>query len=126
MDRVNECLIRASTAQEMEDKTDINMTANEIADTITKAATETTSLRREAFTNDHGKAVITSDHTHLVARITPYRKSIQVVAAPIDLEAVATSIPSKATSLSGMRELAAHLDDAIAHVTAAAAAAQRD
>lgn len=105
---------------------DINMTADEIADTIAKAVTETTSLRCEAFADDHGKTVIITDHTHLVARITPYHKSVQVVAAPLDPEAVATSIPSKATSLSGMRELAAHLDDAIAHVIAAAAAAQRD
>lgn len=102
---------------------DINITAN----TIAKAVTETTSLRCEAFADDHGKAVIITDYTHLVARITPYYKSLQVVAAPLDhLEAVATSIPSKATSLSGMRELAAHLDDAIAHVIAAAVAAQRD
>lgn len=79
----------------------------------------------QAFTDGYGKAVIISDHTHLIARITPYHKSIQVVAAPLDPEAAATNIPSKVTSLSGMRELAAHLDDAIAHVTAAAAAATK-
>lgn len=105
---------------------DINTTAEEIADTIAKTVTETTGLRCEAYTDDHGKAVIISDYTHLVARITPYHRSIQVVTAPLDLAAVTTSIPSKATSLNGMRELAAHLDDAIAHVIAAAAAAQRD
>lgn len=86
----------------------------------------TTSLRCEASTDDYGKAVIISDYTHPVARITPYYKSVQAVAAPLDPEAAATSIPSKATSLSGMRELAAHPDDATAHVIAAAAAAQRD
>lgn len=100
----------------------INMTAKEIADTIAKAVTETTGLRCEAFTDEHDKAVIISDYTHLVARITPYYKSIQVVTAPLDLEPATTSIPSKATSLSDMRELAAHLDDAIAHVIAATAA----
>ena len=110
----------------MEDKTDINMTAQEIADTIAKAVTETTGLRCETFTNDHGNAVIISDHTNLVARIVPCHESIHVVAAPFDSDAVATNIPSKATSLSGVRELATHLDDAIAHVTAAAAAAVRE
>lgn len=104
----------------------INITADDIADTIAKAVTETTGLRCEAFADDHGKTVTIGNHTHPVARITPYHKSIQVVAAPLDPEAVATSIPSKATSLSGMRDLATHLDDAIAHVTAAAVAAQRD
>ena len=103
----------------------INMTTKEIADTIAKAVTETTSLRCETFTNDYGNAVIISDYTHLIARITPDYASIQVVAAPFDLDAVVTSIPSKATSLSGVRELAAHLEDAIAHVTAAAVAASR-
>jgi hypothetical protein len=109
----------------MEDKMDINMTTKEIADAITKAVTETTGLRCETFSNDYGNAVIISDYTNLVARITPDYTSIQVVAAPFDLEAAVTSIPSKATSLSGVRELATHLDDAIAHVTAAAAAAAR-
>lgn len=109
----------------MEDETDINMTAKEIADAITKAVTETTGLRCETFSNDHGNAAIISDHANLVARITPDHTSIQAVAAPFDLEAAATSIPSKATSLSGVRELATHLDDAMAHVTAAAAAAAR-
>lgn len=104
----------------------INLTAEDIADTIAKTVQDKTNLRCEAFTDDHNKAVIISDYTHLIARITPYYKSIQVVAAPLDLEAEATSIPSKATSLSGMRELAAHLDDATAHVIAAAVAAQRD
>lgn len=122
MDSVNECIIGASTTQEMEDKTDIDTTAKEIADII--MVTETTGLRCEAFADEYGKAVIISDHTHLIARITPYYKSIQVVAAPLDLEAVATGIPR--TSLSGMRELAARLDDATAHVIAAAVAAQRD
>lgn len=102
---------------------EITLTVQEIADTIAKTVQERTSLRCEAFTDKHSKAVIISDHTHLIARITPYHKSIQVVAAPLDLEAVATSIPSKVTSLSGMRELTAHLDDATANVTAAA---QRD
>lgn len=105
---------------------DIDTTAKEIADIIAKMATETTNLRCEAFTDEYGKAAIISDYTHLIARITPYHKSIQAVAAPLDLEAVATGIPSKATSLSGMRELAARLDDATAHVIAAAEAAQRD
>lgn len=104
---------------------DINMTAQEIADTITEAVTETTSLRCETFANDCGNAVIISDYTHLVARIVPGCESIEVVAAPFDLEAVVISIPSKATSLSDMRELATHLDDAIAHVTTAAVAAVR-
>ena len=99
---------------------DINMTVKDIADTIAQAVTETTSHRCETFTNDHGNAVIISDHTHLIARIIPDRKSIQVVAAPFDPDAAATNIPSKATSLNGMRELATHLDDAIAHVTTAA------
>lgn len=101
----------------------INMTAKEIADTIAKAVTEATSLRCETFFDGCGNAVIISDYTNLIARIIPDCKSIQVVAAPFNLEAVVTGIPSKATSLSGMRELAVHLDDAIAHVTAAAVAA---
>lgn len=105
---------------------DIDTTAKEIADTIAKMVTETTGLRCEAFADEYGKAVIISDYTHLIARITPYHKSVQVVAAPLDLEAVATGIPSKATSLSGMRELVARLDDATAHVIAAAVAAQKD
>ena len=104
---------------------EINMTAQEIADAITKAVTETTGLRCETFTNEYGNAVIISDYTNLVARITSGYRSVEVVAAPLDLEAVAISIPGKATSLSGMRELASHLDDAIAHVTAAAVAAYR-
>ena len=104
---------------------DINMTAPEIADTITEAVTETTSLRCETFTDGCGNAVIISDYTHLIARIIPDHARIQVVAAPFGLEAVVTSIPSKATSLSDMRELATRLDDAIAHVTAAAEAASR-
>lgn len=105
---------------------DINMTAREIADTIAKAVTETTSLRCETFTDRYGNAVIISDYTHLVARIVPFYKSIQVVAAPFGLEAAVTSIiPDKATSLSGVRELATQLDDAIAHVIAAAVAASR-
>lgn len=104
---------------------DINMTAQEIADTIAKEVTEATSLRCETFTNDYGNAVIISDYPNLVARIVPDYDGIQVVAAPLDLEAVVTSIPSKATSLSGVRELVAHLDDAIAHVIAAAVAAAR-
>lgn len=105
---------------------DINLTAKDVADIITKTVQEETSLRCEAYADDHGKAVIISDYTHLIARVAPYHKSIQVVAAPLDLEAVATSIPSKVTSLSGMRELAAHLADAISHVMAAAVVAQRD
>ena len=104
---------------------DINMTTKEIADTIAKEVTETTSLRCETFTDGCGNAVIISDHTNLVARIIPDHRRIQVVAAPFGLEAVVTSIPSKATSLSGTLELAAQLDDAIAHVTAAAEAASR-
>lgn len=104
---------------------DINMTTKEIADTIAEAVTETTSLRCETFVDGCGNAVIISDYTHLIARIVPDCKSIQVVAAPFDLDAVVTSIPGKATSLSDARELAAHLDDAIAHVTAAAVAASR-
>ena len=99
---------------------DINMTTKEIADTIAEAVTETTSLKCETFTNDYGNAAIIADHTNLVARIVPDRKCIQVVAAPFDPEAAVTSIPSKATSISDMRELATHLDNAIAHVTAAA------
>lgn len=102
---------------------DINMTAQEIADAIANAVTETTGLRCEIFTNDYGNAVIISDYTNLIARIVPDYDGIQVVAAPLNLEAVAISIPSKATSLSDVRELATHLDDAIAHVTAAAVAA---
>ena len=105
---------------------DITLTAKGVAEIVAKMVQEETSLRCEAYADDYGKAVIISDYTHLVARITPYHKSIQVVAAPLGLEAVATSIPSKATSLSGMRELTAHLDDATAHVIAAAVAAQRD
>lgn len=105
---------------------DINLTAKNVADIITKMVQEKTSLRCEAYADDYGKAVIISDYTHLIARVTPYYKSIQVVAAPLDLEAVAISIPSKVTSLSGMRELAAHLDDAISHVITAAVVAQRD
>lgn len=105
---------------------EITLTVKKIADTITKTVQERTSLRCEAFTDERGKAVIISNYTHLIARITPYHKSIQVVAAPLDLEAVATSIPSKVTSLSGMRELTAHLDDATAHVIAAALTAQKD
>ena len=82
---------------------DINMTAPEIADAIAKEVTEATSLRCETFTNDYGNAVIVADYTHLIARIiTDYRR-IQVVAAPFGLEAAVTSIPSKATSLSGVR-----------------------
>lgn len=104
----------------------VNLTAEDVADTIAKMVQEKTNLRCEAFTDEYGKAVIISDYTHLIARITPYFRSIQVVAAPLDLEAVATSIPRKVTSLSGMRELAAHLDDATAHVIAAAVVAQRD
>lgn len=104
---------------------DINMTAREIADTIAKAVTEATSLRCETFTDDYGNAVIIADYTHLVARIVPGCESIEVVAAPFDLEAVVISIPDKATSISGTREIATHLDDAIAHVTAAAVAASR-
>lgn len=104
---------------------DINMTTKEIADTIAEAVTETTSLRCETFANGYGNAVIIADHTNPVARIIPYYRHIQVVAAPFGLDAVAISIPSKATSLSDMRELAAHLDDAIAHVTAAAVATSR-
>lgn len=103
----------------------INMTTEEIADAIAKAITETTSLRCETFGNASGNIVIIADHTNLVARIIPDHTSIQVVAAPFDPDADATSIPSKATSLSGLRELATHLDNAIAHVTAAAAAAAR-
>lgn len=104
----------------------ITLTAKDVADIITKMVQEETSLRCEAYADEYGKAVIISDYTHLIARITPYHKSIQVVAAPLDLEAVATSIPAKVTSLTGMRELTAHLDDAISHVTAAALVAQRD
>ena len=102
---------------------DINMTTQEIADAIAKAVTEATSLRCEAYTNGYGNAVIIADYTNFVARIIPCHKSIQVVAAPFDLEAVVTNIPSKATSLSDVRDLATHIDDAIAHVTAAAVAA---
>lgn len=104
---------------------EINMTAREIADAIAKAVTEATSLRCEAFTNDHGNAVIISDYTHLVARIIPDYGNIQVAAAPFDPKAVVISIPDKATSISGMQEVATQLDDAIAHVTAAAVAAAR-
>ena len=98
----------------------INMTTQEIADTIAQAVTEATSLRCETFTDDHGNAVIISDHTHLVARIAPDRANIRVIAAPFDPDAAATGIPRKATSLNGMRDIAEHLDDAITHVTAAA------
>lgn len=104
---------------------EINMTTKEIADAIAEAVTEATSLRCETFTNDYGNAVIISDYTNLVARIVPDYECIQVVAAPLNLDAVAISIPIKATSLSGVRKLATHLDDAIAHVTAAAVAASR-
>lgn len=103
----------------------INITTKEIADTIAQAVTETTGLRCETFTNDYDKAVIISDYTNLVARITPFYNCIRVVAAPLNREAVVTNIPDEATSLSDMRELATHLDDAIAHVTAAAAAAAK-
>ena len=104
---------------------DISMTAREIADAIAQAATEATGLRCETFTDGHGDAAIIAGHTSLIARVTPDRQRIQVVAAPFGPEAAATGIPGKATSLSGMRELAARLDDAIAHVTAAAEAAAR-
>lgn len=102
---------------------DTNTTVKEIADAIADEVTEATSLRCETFTSDYGNAVIVSDYTHLIARIVPDYKGIRVVAAPFDLDAVVTSIPSKATSLSDMRKLTAQLDDAIAHVTAAAVAA---
>lgn len=104
---------------------DINMTTKEIADAIAGAVTETTSIRCETLSNEYGNAVIISDYFNFIARIIPDRDGIQVVAAPFDLEAVVTSIPSKATSLSDVRELAARLDEAIAHVTAAAVAASR-
>lgn len=104
---------------------DINMTTKEIADAIANTVTETTSLRCEAFVSDYGNAVIISDYFNLIARIVPDCDGIQVVAAPLNLEAVVISIPSKATSLSDVRELTAHLDDAIAHVTAAAVSASR-
>jgi len=104
---------------------DINMTTKEIADAIANAVTEATSLRCETFADEYGNAVIISDYTHLIARIVPDYDGIQVVSAPFGLEAVVTSIPSKATSLSDARELIAHLDDAIAHVTAAAVATSR-
>ena len=103
----------------------INMTTQEIADAIAEAVTEATSLRCETFANDCGHAAIISDHTNPIARIIPDYQRIQVVAAPFGLEAVVTSIQSKATSISDMRDLAAQLDDAIAHVTAAAEAATR-
>lgn len=106
-------------------QTDINVTVGEIANTIADEVMEATGLRCETFANDYGNAVIISDYTNLIARIVPDCDGIQVVAAPLDLEAVVTSIPSKATSLNGMRELTAQLDDAIAHVTAAAVAAVR-
>lgn len=104
---------------------DINMTAQEIADTIAEAVTETTSLRCETFADGRGNAVIIADHTHLVARITQDGRTIQVAAAPFGPDAAATSIPGKATTLNGMRDLAAHIDDAMAHVMAAAAATAR-
>ena len=104
---------------------EINMTTKEIADTIANAVTETTTLRCETFVSDYGNAVIISDHFNIVARIVPDRDAIQVVAAPLNPDAVATSIPSKATSLSEVRKIATHLDDAIAHVIAAAEAASR-
>lgn len=104
----------------------ITLTAKDIADIIAKMVQEKTSLRCEAYADDYGKDVIISNYTHLIARITPYYKSIQVVAAPLDLEAVATSIPAKVTSISGMRELTTHFDEAVSHVTAAALVAQRD
>lgn len=104
---------------------DINMTTQEIADTIANAVTETANIRCEVFTNEYGKAVIISDYTDLVARITPSYNCIRVVAAPLNREAVVTNIPDKATSISDVREVATQLDDAIAHVTAAAEAAYR-
>lgn len=104
---------------------DINMTAREIADAIAQAVTEATSLRCETFADGCGNAVIISDYTNLIARIIPDYRRIQVVVAPFGLEAVVISIPSKATPLSDVRELASQLDDAIAHVTAAAEAASR-
>lgn len=104
---------------------DINMTTKEIADTIAEAVTETTSLRCETFTDECGNAVIIADYTHIVARVILDFTSIKVVAAPFDLDAVVTDIPSKATSLNGVRELATHLDDAIAHVIAAAVVTAR-
>lgn len=102
---------------------DINTTVGEIANTIADEVTEATSLRCETFTNDYGNAAIIADHTHLIARIIPDHNGIQVAAAPLDLDAEAYDIPSKATSPSGVRELTAQLDKAIAHVIAAAVAA---
>lgn len=99
---------------------EINMTAKEIADTIAEAVTETTGHRCEAFAGDHGDAVVVSDRTRLIARVAPDRDLIQVVAAPSDPDAVATGIPSRATSIDGMRGIAARCDDAIARVMAAA------
>ena len=112
----------------MEDKTDISiaLTAKDVADIIAKMVQEETRLRCEAYADDHGKGVIISDYTHLIARITPYCNCIRVVARPLDPEAVVTSISSKVTSPSGMREFAAHLNDAASHVIAAALVAQRD
>lgn len=102
----------------------ISITTKEIADTIAEAVTATTRLSCEIFADECGNAVIISNYTNLVARII-CDEIIQVIAAPFDLDAVATGIPSEATSLNDMRELATHLDDAIAHVTAAAIAASR-
>lgn len=103
---------------------DINTTAKAIADIIADEVTEATSLRCETFASDYGYALIVANYIHLVARIVPDYKSYQVVAAPCDPEeGTVISIPTEATSLSGVRELATQLDDAIAHVTAAAVAA---
>ena len=102
----------------------INITTKEIADTIAEAVTATTRLSCETFTDEHGNAVIISNYTNFVARII-CDDVIQVIAAPFDLDAVATGIPSEATSINDMRELATHLDDAIAHVTAAAVATSK-
>ena len=112
----------------MEDKMDINTipTAKDVADIIAKMVQEKTSLRCETYADDHGKAVIISDHTHPIARITPYRNCIRVTARPLDPEAVVTSIPSKMTSPNGMRKFTAHLNDAAPHVTAAALATPTD
>ncbi len=104
---------------------DINMTVKEIANTIADEVMEATSLRCETFTDDYGNAVIISDYTHLIARIVPDCNGVQVVTAPFNLDAVVTSAPSKATSLNGVRELTAQLDNAIAHVIAAAVAAAK-
>lgn len=103
----------------------INMTAQEIADTIAQGVTEATSLRCETFTDGRGNAVIITDHTHLAARVTPDRERIQVATAPFNPETTATSIPSKATTLSGLRKIATRIDDAMAAVTTAATATAR-